>query len=323
MSEIKIPPITTPPITTPPITTPPINLKIVLLGDEGVGKSTFLFAASDSAIINDLHPTIGLDFKHMTFSVDEVPIKVKLFDIASRQSFQELDVCKNQGQQLMTLGCADADIFMFVVDATKSSSFKNINNHIASAYKYSTKPFVGVLLITNHIENIYDDEINKLTKRVTDIVNGDNRRIMKNNGGQCIVINQPRLNENNMCDARNIVFKLTKNLLGDSNCETLKYDTEKNNTTKNESKTINIINGKLDENIVRAITSVQELSYDSSNKCEKIEKTVEIMQDELIAVRKDIKSLLIKINNANFDNYICLGIFITFTFVEFYIKMFM
>ena len=57
-------------------------LKLLLVGDSGVGKSSLLLRFADDFFDEELTPTIGVDFKVKTIEVDNKKCKLTIWDTA-------------------------------------------------------------------------------------------------------------------------------------------------------------------------------------------------------------------------------------------------
>lgn len=91
-------------------------VKIIVIGDSGVGKTSILHQYCFSKFDFKVFPTIGCDFLSKNFEVlGHQTIKLQLWDIAGQESFQTISKLFIRG----SLGC------IIVTDATNLASFKN------------------------------------------------------------------------------------------------------------------------------------------------------------------------------------------------------
>ena len=56
--------------------------KVLLIGNSGVGKSSLLVRFTDDVFTDNFMPTIGVDFKIKTLTVDGKSAKLQIWDTA-------------------------------------------------------------------------------------------------------------------------------------------------------------------------------------------------------------------------------------------------
>lgn len=91
-------------------------LKIVILGDSGVGKTTLLQQYLNGKTTGQSKPTIGADFSKKEIVVDNTVVTLQIWDTAGQEKFQSLGYAFYRG----------ADCCALVYDITKSQSFDNL-----------------------------------------------------------------------------------------------------------------------------------------------------------------------------------------------------
>ena len=65
-------------------------VKLLLVGDSGVGKSSLLLRFSDDTFEQNQTPTIGVDFKLKFLDVDNKRLKLTVWDTAGQERFRTL-----------------------------------------------------------------------------------------------------------------------------------------------------------------------------------------------------------------------------------------
>jgi small GTP-binding protein len=105
------------------------SLKIVMLGDSGVGKTTLLMRYCDSAFTFSHIATIGVDFKYKAVTVNGKKAKVIFWDTAGQERFRTITSAYYRG--------SNGTIIMF--DLTNRESFKNVNQWCEDVAKYANK----------------------------------------------------------------------------------------------------------------------------------------------------------------------------------------
>jgi small GTP-binding protein len=95
-------------------------IKIVLIGDAAVGKSSLLLKYIDNVFEDTYVCTIGVDFKIKSLLIDGKRIKLQIWDTAGQERFKPITKCYFRGSH----GC----IVMF--DITNKVSFQNVRTWI-------------------------------------------------------------------------------------------------------------------------------------------------------------------------------------------------
>jgi len=91
-------------------------IKIVVIGDSGVGKSAIMKRLTADRFEESYQATIGIDFAIKTLDVDGKIIKIQLWDTAGQEKFRGITASYYRG----------AHAIMLVFDVTNVMSFHNI-----------------------------------------------------------------------------------------------------------------------------------------------------------------------------------------------------
>jgi small GTP-binding protein len=91
-------------------------VKLLLVGDSGVGKSSLLLRFSDGTFEEDQSPTIGVDFKLKYLDLDGKRLKLTVWDTAGQERFRTLTSSYYRGAQGV----------VFVYDLTRRETFENL-----------------------------------------------------------------------------------------------------------------------------------------------------------------------------------------------------
>lgn len=124
--------------TTDPITT----LKILIIGESGVGKSSLLVRFTDDIFDPDMGATIGVDFKVKTLTIDGNKMKLALWDTAGQERFRTLTPSYYRGAQGV----------IFVYDVSVRQSFDKLGDWLNECETYSTKQDMVKMLVGNKID---------------------------------------------------------------------------------------------------------------------------------------------------------------------------
>ena len=93
-----------------------LQLKVIVLGDSGVGKTSILNRFVKQEFSQNYRATVGADFLFKEFTVDGKGVSLQLWDTAGQERFQSLGNAFYRG----------TDCCLLVFDITNSDSFDNI-----------------------------------------------------------------------------------------------------------------------------------------------------------------------------------------------------
>lgn len=119
-----------------------LSFKILLIGDSGVGKSSLLVSFISNSV-DDLAPTIGVDFKIKQFIVGGKRLKLTIWDTAGQEKFRAVTSSYYRGTQGIIL----------VYDVTKRETFMNLSEIWAKDVElYSTNQDCVKMLVGNKVD---------------------------------------------------------------------------------------------------------------------------------------------------------------------------
>ncbi|BBN16447.1 protein MpRAB8B [Marchantia polymorpha subsp. ruderalis] len=127
------------------------RMKLLLIGDSGVGKSCLLLRFCDDSFATSFITTIGIDFKVRTIDVDGKKVRLQIWDTAGQERFRTITTAYYRGAMGILL----------VYDITDSSSFQNVRNWIGSITEYAAEN-VNVVLVGNKAD--MEDSKRQVTK---------------------------------------------------------------------------------------------------------------------------------------------------------------
>ncbi|KAJ8484806.1 hypothetical protein OPV22_017291 [Ensete ventricosum] len=104
-------------------------IKLLLIGDSGVGKSCLLLRFSDGSFTASFITTIGIDFKIRTIELDGKRIKLQIWDTAAYYR--------------------GAMGILLVYDVTDESSFNNIRNWICNIEQHASNNVNKILVVAD------------------------------------------------------------------------------------------------------------------------------------------------------------------------------
>ncbi|KAG8519339.1 Ras-related protein Rab-18 [Galemys pyrenaicus] len=118
------------------------TLKILIIGESGVGKSSLLLRFTDDTFDPELAATIGVDFKVKTISVDGNKAKLAIWDTAGQERFRTLTPSYYRGAQGVIL----------VYDVTRRDTFVKLDNWLSELETYCTRNDIVNMLVGNKID---------------------------------------------------------------------------------------------------------------------------------------------------------------------------
>ncbi len=78
-------------------------VKTVIIGDSGVGKTNILLRLCDNTFRPTCTSTIGVDFKTKSLQVNELKIKLQIWDTAGQEKFKNITPNLYKGSIAMIL----------------------------------------------------------------------------------------------------------------------------------------------------------------------------------------------------------------------------
>ena len=136
-----------------------INIKLILVGDSEVGKSTILLNYTENYFCEEMVATIGLENKVKTINIRGLKAKLQIWDTAGQEKFSSL-----------TKGFfRNTDGILLVFDLTNNKSFNNIKkwiNEVENNSDHKTKK----ILVGNKVDmkdniQVSKDDIDNLCKK--------------------------------------------------------------------------------------------------------------------------------------------------------------
>lgn len=103
------------------------QIKLLLIGDTGVGKTCLLLRYVDDRFSSTFITTIGIDFKFKNLMVEGKRVKLQLWDTAGQERFRTITTSYFRGARAVAL----------VYDVTNRESFNNISNWAAQIREHA------------------------------------------------------------------------------------------------------------------------------------------------------------------------------------------
>ena len=113
-------------------------LKILLIGDSGIGKSTFLLKYVDDAFSESYISTIGVDFKIKEQTYATKKYKLQIWDTAGQERFRTITSSYYRG----------AHCILIMFDLTDIASFENVKMWLNEVAKHANENSMKILVGT-------------------------------------------------------------------------------------------------------------------------------------------------------------------------------
>lgn len=113
-------------------------LKILLIGDSGVGKSCLLLCFADDIYTESYISTIGVDFKIKTIEVNGKIVKLSIWDTAGQDRFRTITSSYYRG----------AHGIIICYDVTDLTTFNNVTTWLKEIEKYAASDVCKLLVGT-------------------------------------------------------------------------------------------------------------------------------------------------------------------------------
>ncbi|XP_010423700.1 PREDICTED: ras-related protein RABC2a [Camelina sativa] len=128
-----------------------LSFKILLIGDSGVGKSSLLVSFISNSV-EDLAPTIGVDFKIKQLTVGGKRLKLTIWDTAGQERFRTLTSSYYRGAQGIIL----------VYDVTRRETFTNLVDVWGKEIElYSTNQECVRMLVGNKVDRVSERGVSR------------------------------------------------------------------------------------------------------------------------------------------------------------------
>jgi len=138
-------------------------LKILLVGDQNVGKSCLLLRFAENAFTESHIPTIGVDFKIRTIDLNGKIIKLQIWDTAGQERFRTITSSFYRG----------AHGVIIVYDTTDLSSYNNVRNWLKEIQLNCDNENVTKVLVGSKTDLVSQRQVPyKLAKDLADSVGG-------------------------------------------------------------------------------------------------------------------------------------------------------
>ncbi|KAK9787878.1 hypothetical protein WJX73_007617 [Symbiochloris irregularis] len=114
-------------------------IRLLLIGDSGVGKSCLLLRFSDDSFTSSFITTIGIDFKIKKLLLNGKWVKLQIWDTAGQERFRTITSAYYRGAMGIVV----------VYDVTDEASFNNVRNWMRNIEQHATDTVSNKVLVGN------------------------------------------------------------------------------------------------------------------------------------------------------------------------------
>lgn len=115
---------------------PDFLIKIITVGDSGVGKTNLLARYAKRAFNEHSNPTIGIDFVPKTMTVRDLSIKVQFWDTAGQEKYRSMT----------TIFYKNTDGVVLVYDITRPETFNNLTTWLGDIREYLGEDLTAIII---------------------------------------------------------------------------------------------------------------------------------------------------------------------------------
>lgn len=128
----------------PQIENSKLNVKIVIIGEASVGKTSLMSSFISDTFSDQMQPTIGCDIQNKTMCVEGQNVDIRLWDTAGCERFQSM-------LPLYYRGCHGA---ILVYDITRRETFTKLRDWIIELDNNLTNDCAIKMIIGNKIDKV-------------------------------------------------------------------------------------------------------------------------------------------------------------------------
>ena len=117
------------------------KLKVVIVGDSGVGKSNLIKRFTTNEFNENSKATVGVEFLSKSYKINDKIFKIEMWDTAGQERYKSITAAYYKG----------AKGALLVYDTTSAQSFENIDKWL-SEIKEKTNKDIKLIIVGNKID---------------------------------------------------------------------------------------------------------------------------------------------------------------------------
>lgn len=111
--------------------------KLVIVGNQGVGKSSLFLRFSDDTFVENYLATIGVDFRFKTLNIDGQQVKLQMWDTAGQERFRTITSAYYKNSHAVVV----------VYDINNLDSFQEIESFWINEIKMNADKDIQIVLV--------------------------------------------------------------------------------------------------------------------------------------------------------------------------------
>ena len=124
-----------------------LKMKLIIIGDHCIGKTSIALRKRDNIYDTIYNPTIGVDFFYYRTNVNNIPVKISVWDTAGHDNYRNI----------IKLYFKESQGAVLVYDITNRNSFLNLKNWII---QLNENEFNGkVILVGNKCDSVNERRV--------------------------------------------------------------------------------------------------------------------------------------------------------------------
>ena len=128
------------------------KLKVVVVGDSGVGKTNLIKRFITNTFTQNSKATVGVEFMSKSYRINQQVFKIEIWDTAGQERYKSITAAYYKG----------AKGALVVYDTTSKASFENIDKWMAEIKEKSTKE-LKIMIIGNKTDLKDERQVEKET----------------------------------------------------------------------------------------------------------------------------------------------------------------
>ena len=141
-------------------------LKVILAGEEAVGKTSLRRSYLGESFITNHLETIGADFASFPKEIQDISVLFQIWDIAGQEIFEEVRMMYYRG----TMGA------LMVFDASKLTTLKALDRWVTELEAGTERGIIPFAILGNKMDLITDTKREKLREQVKKLLTSLNKK---------------------------------------------------------------------------------------------------------------------------------------------------